>query len=81
MNLNHELIEELTLLKRFSMGGRTAMDLQENPDPAIIAAAQRMFAKGLITEADGGNLTDSGRQAVDHMNALLNLLSPPLEPI
>jgi len=40
-----------------------------------------MFAKGLITESDGGQLTDSGRQAIEHMERLLNLLDPPLEPI
>ena len=57
------------------------MDLQDNPDPAVTAAAGRMFAKGLITAADGGQLTDSGRQAIEHMERLLNLLDPPLEPI
>jgi predicted transcriptional regulator len=40
-----------------------------------------MFAKGLISAADGGQLTDSGREAIEHMERLFNLLDPPLEPI
>lgn len=81
MNLDSELINELSLLRRFSMGGAVAMNVQDNPDPAVTAAAQRMFAKGLITASDGGQLTDSGQEAVGHMERLLNLLDPPLEPI
>ena len=81
MHLDPELIDELNLLRRFSMGGPVAMDVQDNPDPAVVAAAGRMFEKGLITSADGGELTDNGREAIEHMERLLNLLDPPLEPI
>ena len=81
MHIDHELVEEISLLRRFSMGGPVAMDVHDNPDPTVIAAAQRMFDKGLITSASGGQLTDSGREAVDHLEKLFNLLDPPLEPI
>jgi uncharacterized protein (TIGR02647 family) len=81
MHIDPELIDELTLLRRFSMGGPVAMDVHDNPDPAIVAAAERMHEKGLITKPDGGQLTDSGREAIEHMERLFNLLDPPLEPI
>ena len=81
MHLDPELIDEINLLRRFGMGGPVAMDVHDNPDPAVTAAAARMHEKGLITEADGGQLTDSGREAVQHLDSLLNLLDPPLEPI
>ncbi len=81
MHIEAELIDELNLLRRFSMGGPVAMNVHDNPDPAVIAAAERMFAKGLITAADGGQLTDSGREAIVHMERLFDLLDPPLEPI
>ncbi len=81
MHLDPELIDELNLLRRFSMGGPVAMDVHDNPDPAVTAAAGRMFAKGLITSADGGQLSETGREAVEHMERLLNLLDLPLEPI
>tara|TARA_R110002096_G_scaffold370918_2_gene564392 strand:- start:46 stop:291 length:246 start_codon:yes stop_codon:yes gene_type:complete len=81
MRLDSDIIEELGLLKRFSMGGPLAMDLSDSPDEDIVAAAERMFEKGLITQADGGELTDAGREAIEHMDRLFNLLTPPLEPI
>ncbi len=81
MHIDPELVDELNLLRRFSMGGPVAMDVHDNPDPAVVAAAQRMHEKGLITQPDGGDLTDNGREAVEHMNRLVNLLDPPLDPI
>jgi uncharacterized protein (TIGR02647 family) len=81
MHIDSELIDELNLLRRFSMGGPVAMNVHDNPDPAVIAAAERMFDKGLISTAEGGQLTDTGREAIEHMERLFNLLDPPLEPI
>jgi uncharacterized protein (TIGR02647 family) len=81
MHIDPELINELNLLRRFSMGGPVAMNVHDNPDPAVIAAAERMFEKGLISTAEGGQLTDTGREAIEHMERLFNLLDPPLEPI
>ena len=81
MHIDPELIDELNLLRRFSMGGPVAMDVHDNPDPAVVAAAERMHGKGLITQPDGGELTDSGREAIEHMDRLFNMLDPPLEPI
>ena len=81
MHIDSELINELNLLRRFSMGGPVAMNVHDNPDPAVIAAAERMFDKGLISTAEGGQLTDTGREAIEHMERLFNLLDPPLEPI
>ena len=81
MHIDPELIDELNLLRRFSMGGPVAMNVHDNPDPAVIAAAERMFEKGLISTAEGGQLTDSGREAIEHMERLFTLLAPPLEPI
>ncbi|MDJ0776687.1 MAG: TIGR02647 family protein [Gammaproteobacteria bacterium] len=81
MHIDPELVDELALLRRFAMGGPVAMDVHDNPDPAVVAAAGRMHQKGLITEPEGGQLTDSGREAIEHMERLFNLLDPPLEPI
>ena len=81
MHIDHELVEELNLLRRFSKGGPVAMDVPASSDPAVIAAAARMFEKKLITSAQGGKLTESGQEAIDHLERLFNLLDPPLEPI
>jgi len=82
MNLDPELIEELSLLQRFSLNSTAeGISIPASGDPAVVAAAQRLFEKGIISLSDGGQLTDSGREAVEHMNRLFNQLSPPLEPI
>ena len=81
MPIDRELVEELSLLRRFSRGGAVAMDVPASSDPAVIAAAARMFEKKLITSAQGGKLTESGQQATAHLERLFYLLDPPLEPI
>jgi len=40
----------------------------------VIAAAQRLFSKGLITQEDGGYLTSLGRTASEHAQDLLRIL-------
>ncbi|MCP4431042.1 MAG: TIGR02647 family protein [Gammaproteobacteria bacterium] len=83
MHLDSDLIEELNLLARYRMTSTPAggVEVGQAADPAVIAAAQRLYDKGLIERVDGGNLTDSGRQAVDSLSRLLGQLQPPLEPI
>jgi uncharacterized protein (TIGR02647 family) len=82
MNLGPELIEELKLLQRISQNpSAEGISISAAGDPAVVAAAERLFEKGIISLSDGGHLTDSGREAAEHMNRLFNQLSPPLEPI
>lgn len=45
--------------------------------PGTIAAAQRLYHKGLITQQDGGYLTSLGREAVEHTQKLLTILTGP----
>ena len=83
MQIDSEIIEELNLLMRYRMTSTPAggIEIGQAADAATVAAAQRLFQKGIIERTDGGALTDSGRQAADHMTHLFNRLSPPLEPI
>lgn len=82
MHLDSELIEELGLLRRISQDlALDVINLQSSADPAVSAAAGRLVQKGILSDSDGGPLTESGVEAADHMNRLFNLLSPPLEPI
>ena len=39
-----------------------------------IAAGKRLFAKGMITQADGGYLTPLGQQVAEQAQALVTLL-------
>lgn len=82
MHLDPELIEELNLLMRLHLNSSSeGISISTTADPAVVAAAQRLFQKGLASQQDGGHLTDAGREAADHMNQLTHLMSPPLEPI
>ena len=82
MHLDPELIEELNLLMRLhSNASSEEIIISANADPAVIAAARRLFEKGLVSQKDGGHLSDAGTEAADHMKRLLNLMSPPLKPI
>lgn len=82
MHLDPELIEELNLLRRISLNSMSdEISISVSSDPTAYATAERLFEKGIISQVDGGQLTDSGREAVEHMNRLFNQLSPPLEPI
>ena len=41
-----------------------------------IEAVQRLYEKGLVTQKDGGYLTDIGRKAAEHAQALVLMLAP-----
>ncbi|MBS1209023.1 MAG: hypothetical protein H6R19_1421 [Proteobacteria bacterium] len=71
-----ELLEELNILQRFDLvTSQQGIKIHHDASPAIIAAAQRLHAKGLITLADGGYLTSLGRDAAEHAQALLSVLT------
>ena len=40
-----------------------------------IAAAERLYSKGLITQKDGGYLTSLGSETAEHAQRLLSVLS------
>ena len=41
-----------------------------------IDAVRRLYEKGLVTQKDGGYLTDIGRKAAEHAQALVLMLAP-----
>ncbi|MDP2810025.1 MAG: TIGR02647 family protein [Rhodocyclaceae bacterium] len=71
-----ELVDELNTLLRFDVEtGQQGIKVHKAAGAAIVAATARLHAKGLITLADGGYLTRSGRQAAEHAQAALKLLT------
>lgn len=49
--------------------------VHSDASPAVISAAQRLYAKGLVTEEDGGYLTYSGHQVVENAKTALRILT------
>ncbi len=74
-NYSEALYDELRLLARFPLeshieGIKVHHEAAEN----IIAAAKRLFDKGMIDQMDGGYLTDSGREMAEHLRIVLDTL-------
>lgn len=76
MAFNEALQNELNLLMKFPDTSLEGLKIHHSADPLMIAAAQRLFEKGLTTQSDGGYLTDLGREANETAHLLIGLLSP-----
>ncbi len=48
---------------------------QSSADPAMVAAAERLHKKGLITQKDGGYLTPLGCEITEQVQKLLAVVS------
>lgn len=73
------MLEELNLLLKFPT--RTLMQglkIHQDANPSTIEAAQRLYAKGVITQPDGGYLTDLGHDLSDLAQKLQLALSSKL---
>jgi uncharacterized protein (TIGR02647 family) len=72
-----EQLEELNILCLFNLDTtQEGIKVHSSAAPEAIAAAQRLHAKGLVTQADGGYLTTLGRDAASRAQDLLILLDP-----
>jgi uncharacterized protein (TIGR02647 family) len=76
-----DLVHELNTLIRFDLEtSQQGIKVHKTADPEVIAATQRLHAKGLLTLADGGYLTGLGRDAAEHAQALLTILTSSTSP-
>ena len=76
MPFTTDLIHELNTLVRFDPATlQTGIKVHHNADPAVIAATQRLYDKGLLTQVDGGYLTSLGRDVAEHAQAALTVLN------
>lgn len=75
MLLTDELIAEIRFLSLFNLEShQEGVKVHGNADPVIIAAAKRLFDKGLITRPDGGYLSDLGIEVAEHAQRMLTIL-------
>ena len=69
------LFEELKLLSKFPLESHMeGLKIHHEAGEDIIAAAKRLFEKGMIDQMDGGYLTDSGREMAEHLLIVLDTL-------
>lgn len=70
------LIADLELLARFNPRNiGEGLKIHHDADAAVRDAAQRLYDKRLITQADGGFLTDAGIEALQHLQVLFSVLA------
>ena len=76
MPYTSDLVDELNTLILFDLeNGQQGIKVHKTADAQVISAVQRLHAKGLITQADGGYLTRLGRAAAEHAQTMLGLLT------
>lgn len=70
------LFEEMKLLAKFPTQSQLeGIKIHNDAAPTVINAAKSLFEKGLTSRSDGGYLTDSGIETVDHIHRVLATLS------
>ena len=76
MSYSAENFAEVNLLMLYqSSASLEGIKIHKTADPSVIAAGQRLFDAGFITQVDGGYLTPLGAEAADHAQSLLMMLS------
>ena len=74
--LTPELVAELNFLAHYDLGTmQEGIKVHKDADPAVIASAQRLFDKKLVTQPDGGYMTALGREVAEHLQATLTILA------
>lgn len=76
MSLTTELCDELNVLLMFDLSStQTGIKVHSDAAPNVIAAASRLFDKGLLTQADGGYLTSLGFEAAEQLQSAVQILT------
>ena len=76
MSYIQEQVDELNVLMLFDLvNHQDGIKVHSTAAPSAIAATQRLYDKGLVTQKDGGYLTPLGLQAAEHAQSLLTILT------
>ncbi len=73
--LSAELAAELELLARYNLESRlNGVKIHHDAPDEVVEAAERLYRKGIITNADGGYLTDRGLEVAEPLQRVLDTL-------
>lgn len=76
MTFTSDMVAELNLLLLFpNKSLMQGLKIHHDAEPASIAAAKRLFDKGIVTLPDGGYLTDLGHDLFEHAQVLKTTLA------
>ncbi|NLZ78446.1 MAG: TIGR02647 family protein [Gammaproteobacteria bacterium] len=75
MSWTPEIIAELEVLCLYNLDStQEGLKVHSSAGPERVAAAQRLFEKGLLSQDDGGYLTSLGLETAAHAQAVLTVL-------
>ena len=76
MVMTEELVEEINILAHYNLASiQEGIKVHGSAKQEVITATKRLFEKGLVSQVDGGYLTDLGVEAAEHVQALLTILA------
>lgn len=79
LTLSSELLDELAFLALFPLDTLDqGLKVHNNADASSIAAAGRLFEKGMVSQRDGGYLTERGREVAEHWARVQQLMTAPV---
>ena len=79
MRMSDSILQEIRVLSQFNpASGLEGIKVHHDADPALIAATERLFSKGIIS-IDGGYLTDAGIELMRHLDSLTTVLGTHTE--
>ena len=76
MPFTPDLIDEVNILAKYNL--ETTLEgikVHKTAEESVIQATNRLYNKGLVTQQDGGYLTDLGREVAEHVQAALTILT------
>lgn len=77
MHFSREQIAEIEILIHYNLETtQQGIKVHSSAGEDHVDAVRRLFDKGLVTQLDGGYLTDLGRSAAEHAQALILMLAP-----
>lgn len=76
MSIKQALIDEIELLLRYNLDTtQEGIKVHHTAREGLISAIKRLHEKGLVTDEDGGYLTDLGHEAAEHTQSALRILT------
>lgn len=76
MPFNAELNAEIKVLNLFNLDtSQAGIKAHKDAEPDVLEAIDRLYHKGLLTQPDGGYLTELGRSCAEHLQLALRILT------
>ncbi|MDX1573859.1 MAG: TIGR02647 family protein [Methylophaga sp.] len=75
--MRQQQIDQIEVLLHFNLDTTLqGLKIHHDARPGLVSAAKELHELGLITEHDGGYLTDLGHEAAEHLQLALQIMKP-----